>query len=78
MASTKAAAIRSMCCPTRTWSVDEQLLGKVQDPVIAGIKVDTGNVNLSKVYPKDMPDLFKGDQLVVLAPTRRRAIAPSR
>jgi Ca-activated chloride channel homolog len=39
--------------------------GKVQDPVIAGIKVDTGNVALSKVYPKDMPDLFKGDQLVV-------------
>ncbi len=39
--------------------------GKVQDPIIAGIKMDTGGVALSKVYPKDMPDLFKGDQLVV-------------
>ena len=39
--------------------------GKVQDPVIAGIKLDTGGVSLSKVYPKEMPDLFKGDQLVV-------------
>ena len=39
--------------------------GKVQDPVIAGIKLDTGGLPLSKVYPKEMPDLFKGDQLVV-------------
>jgi Ca-activated chloride channel family protein len=39
--------------------------GKVQDPILAGLKVDMGNVNVSKVYPKDLPDLFKGDQLVV-------------
>ena len=39
--------------------------GKVQDPVIAGIKLDTGGVSLSKVYPHEMPDLFKGDQLVI-------------
>src|SRR6185369_10887793 len=37
---------------------------KAQDPVIAGLKIDTGNINVSKVYPKDMPDLFKGDQLI--------------
>ena len=39
--------------------------GKVQDPIIAGIKVVMGSVTALKVYPKDMPDLFKGDQLVV-------------
>jgi Ca-activated chloride channel family protein len=39
--------------------------GKVQDPVLAGLKLDTGNIPLSKVYPHDLPDLFKGDQLVV-------------
>jgi Ca-activated chloride channel family protein len=39
--------------------------GKVQDPVLAGLKLDTGNIALSKVYPKELPDLFKGDQLVV-------------
>ena len=33
--------------------------GKVQDPIIAGLKLDTV-VSLSKVYPKDMPDLFQG------------------
>src|SRR5262249_30088099 len=39
--------------------------GKVQDPIISNLKIDTGGVAVSKVYPKDMPDLFKGDQLVV-------------
>ncbi len=39
--------------------------GKVQDPVLAGLKLDTGDVSLSKVYPRELPDLFKGDQLVV-------------
>jgi len=39
--------------------------GKVQDPVIAGLKLDAGGVSLSKVYPHEMPDLFKGDQLIV-------------
>jgi Ca-activated chloride channel family protein len=39
--------------------------GKVQDPIIANLKVDTGNIAVAKSYPKEMPDLFKGDQLVV-------------
>ncbi len=38
--------------------------GKVQDPVLAGLKLDSGSVTLAKLYPKDMPDLFKGDQLI--------------
>ncbi|HVS73551.1 MAG TPA: VIT domain-containing protein [Phycisphaerae bacterium] len=38
--------------------------GKVQDPVLAGLKLDTGNVTVSKLYPKELPDLFRGDQLV--------------
>jgi Ca-activated chloride channel homolog len=39
--------------------------GKVQDPIIASLKLDMGSIAVSKVSPKDMPDLFKGDQLVV-------------
>jgi Ca-activated chloride channel family protein len=39
--------------------------GKVQDPIIAGLKVDLGNAAPARMYPKEMPDLFKGDQLVV-------------
>ncbi len=38
--------------------------GKVQDPILANLKLDTGTVAVSKMYPKDLPDLFKGDQLV--------------
>ncbi|MCL2639452.1 MAG: VIT and VWA domain-containing protein [Phycisphaerales bacterium] len=39
--------------------------GKVQDPVLANLKMDTGGIAVSKVYPKELPDLFKGDQVVV-------------
>jgi len=39
--------------------------GKVQDPVLAGLKLDTGAVNVTKLTPREMPDLFKGDQLVL-------------
>ena len=37
---------------------------KVQDPVLANLKLETGSVTVSKLYPKELPDLFKGDQLV--------------
>jgi len=39
--------------------------GKVQDPVLAALKLDTGDFRLGSVYPNEMPDLFKGDQLIV-------------
>jgi Ca-activated chloride channel family protein len=39
--------------------------GKVQDPVLASLKLDSGEIGLSKIYPHELPDLFKGDQLVV-------------
>ena len=39
--------------------------GKVQDPVLAGLSVESGGgVRLEKMYPRGLPDLFKGDQLV--------------
>ncbi|HUO09042.1 MAG TPA: VIT domain-containing protein [Phycisphaerae bacterium] len=38
---------------------------KVQDPVLAGLKMECGaGVHLAKMYPHELPDLFKGDQLV--------------
>jgi hypothetical protein len=39
--------------------------GKVQDPVLAGLKLDSGDFRLGSIYPNELPDLFKGDQLVV-------------
>ncbi len=40
---------------------------KIAQPVMTRLKIRTkGGIRLSKRYPTDLPDLFKGDQLVVL------------
>lgn len=40
---------------------------KVAQPVMTNIAVKTeSNIRLSENYPKDLPDLFKGDQLIIL------------
>ena len=41
---------------------------KINHPVLANLKLRTGDgVRLTEVYPPQLPDLFHGDQLVVLA-----------
>jgi Ca-activated chloride channel family protein len=41
---------------------------KINKPVLANLKLTTtGDVRLADVYPPQLPDLFHGDQLVVLA-----------
>ena len=41
---------------------------KINKPVLANLKLTTtGDVRLTEVYPPRLPDLFHGDQLVVLA-----------
>lgn len=41
---------------------------KINHPVLANLKLSTkGEVRLQEVYPPQLPDLFHGDQLVVLA-----------
>lgn len=43
------------------------LYGKISHPVLANLKLTTGeNVRLEEVYPPNLPDLFHGQQLVVL------------
>lgn len=39
---------------------------KVQAPLLADLKLDFGDVNVSEVYPDPLPDLFAGSQLVVV------------
>ncbi len=39
---------------------------KISDPVLAGVELDLGKMRTSKVYPAKLPDLFKGQQLIVL------------
>jgi Ca-activated chloride channel family protein len=41
--------------------------GKINHPVLANLKLSVGEgVRISEVYPPELPDLFHGDQLVVL------------
>jgi len=39
---------------------------KIRDPLLANVKIDiSGDVRFSKMYPSALPDLFKGEQLIV-------------
>jgi len=39
---------------------------KISDPVLADVQIDFGKIHVSKMHPKKLPDLFKGQQLIVL------------
>lgn len=38
---------------------------KINFPVLTDLEIDYGRIDISKVCPKNLPDLFKGSQLVV-------------
>ena len=39
---------------------------KISEPVLSDLSLDIGSVKVKDVYPKSLPDLFKGSQLLVL------------
>ena len=39
---------------------------KISYPVLADLKLDTGGVEVDLMYPRDLPDLFRGTQLIVI------------
>jgi Ca-activated chloride channel family protein len=39
--------------------------GKVSNPVLAGLSLDFGKVDVTDVYPSKLPDLFRGSQVLV-------------
>ncbi len=39
---------------------------KVNNPVLSDVKIDWGGVNTELVYPRSMPDIFHGSQLVLI------------
>ncbi|MCK4763114.1 MAG: VWA domain-containing protein [Candidatus Aminicenantes bacterium] len=50
---------------------------KVQSPILTGIELDFGGkIRISKTYPRDLPDLFKGSSLTVLGRYRGSGGAP--
>ena len=42
------------------------LYSKISEPMLSNLKLDTGSIKVREVYPKNLPDVFKGTQLVVL------------
>ena len=38
---------------------------KVSNPVLAGLSLDFGDIKVADVYPSQLPDLFRGSQIVV-------------
>lgn len=42
------------------------LYSKISDPALTDLKLDFGSIEVNKMYPKELPDLFSGSQLVVL------------
>jgi len=46
---------------------------RIKEPALTNLKLDLGGaVHTTKMYPSDLPDLFKGDQLVVAGRYKRR------
>ena len=39
---------------------------KIQDPVLTNLKLTTENATIANLYPNAMPDMFVGDQIVVM------------
>jgi Ca-activated chloride channel family protein len=51
---------------------------KVNYPVLGDIRIDWGGVEIDRVYPREIPDLFHGSQLVLIGryrPARTKAAA---
>ncbi|MBL7076724.1 MAG: VWA domain-containing protein [Kiritimatiellae bacterium] len=42
------------------------LVDKLSNPVLANVKVEIDKIKTNRVHPRELPDLFCGDQLVVL------------
>ena len=64
----KTRAVSQYVLPSEDLEIKvSSFYAKINDPVLANLKLAfSGAVKPSKMYPSELPDLFKGDQLVVL------------
>ncbi|HEX9251045.1 MAG TPA: VIT domain-containing protein [Ignavibacteriaceae bacterium] len=46
---------------------------KIQSPVLSDLKLDFDNVEVYQTYPKDLPDLFKGSNILVFGRYKGKA-----
>jgi Ca-activated chloride channel family protein len=42
------------------------LYTKISEPMLSNLKLNTGTIKTKEIYPKSLPDIFKGTQLVTL------------
>ncbi|MEW6233988.1 MAG: VIT domain-containing protein [Candidatus Omnitrophota bacterium] len=42
------------------------MYNKIAEPVLSDLELDFGDIHVSKMYPKELPDIFSGSQLVLL------------
>ncbi|MGC9328547.1 MAG: VIT and vWA domain-containing protein, partial [Candidatus Hinthialibacter sp.] len=42
------------------------MYSKIANPALADLQLDFGGVEVKKMYPKELPDLFSGSQLIVI------------
>ena len=47
---------------------------KIQSPVLSDLKLDFDNIEVYQTYPKDLPDLFKGSNLLVFGRYKGKGI----
>lgn len=40
--------------------------GKIANPILTDLALDFGRIDVAEIYPRQLPDLFKGTQLLVL------------
>ena len=48
--------------------LDKQLKGfyqSISTPLLVDLKLDFGNIEVSEIYPKELPNIYKGTQLIV-------------
>jgi len=65
--STENGAVSEYVRPEESIEVKvSRFYGKVANPVLTDLSLDFGSTAVSQVYPGELPDVFKGSQLVVL------------
>jgi Ca-activated chloride channel family protein len=53
--------------PAAIGSKIKTLYGQIESPIMVDVELVVDGVNLSRRYPRSMPDLYKGDELRVNA-----------
>ena len=65
--STENGAVSEYVRPEESIEVKvSRFYGKVANPVLTQLSLQFGRMEAAEIYPKDLPDLFQGSQLIVL------------